>query len=649
MRLLALLMLCCTGCATTSKLSTDWLTPAQLAHDATKYADDAAVVLYRGDRYLLETASQNSTEFLRHVAVAVLREGGFDLAEVRIPFSTQQELIVLKARVLQPDGTVHEVPAREFLADTNGKGERDTQAKFFRFPDVRIGSVLEYVWVVRTPWVIGAEDQDTLGSFPVKAYDFELVGSRRLVLETIEYNSTQPIEVTTLSDGRHRLRFSLVDLPPREPEQWTPHWTFTEPRWAWRVVGYKESVQVTNNWYRDWTDIVEGFARRAFAESKLMEGLTARPDLSKCADARCKVTVATDWVREKTSTLGVDSNRELKLADAFQSGKASAKERALLLRKVLEEAGVEARLAFTTQLLARQTTQSFPEWDQFDRLLVHVPAQPSIPRPLTVEMEAEYCAAGQLSPTVEGQPAFVFWMEGGTVGEGVVHGEWITLQGEPTVAAQRRDVHAARIEADGALVDEHEMVVEGELSEPWQQNHLHWRARDFTNDMAARAKTVSPLAKAENARWLPCDRLVGRCGYALTMKAPHYAVRDGATWLVPLKLLTRLYEVFDVRERRHEVHIPASVGPIEETIELAAPPGFHATRLPDTVTEKAPGLSVRITAERTKTGVRVTRRITLTPGRYPKEDYAKMRETLERFQAVRNTVLSFEPDAPSGN
>lgn len=644
MRAAPLVLVLVSGCATTSQLSADWLPPEQLVFDAAKYPDDAAVVLYRADRFLLETAGAHFSEQLRHVAVVIQREGGFDLAEVKIPFGTQQEMVVLKARVVQPDGTSKEISARDVLVDTNGKGERDTQAKFFRFPDVRIGSVLEYVWVVRTPWVLGAADQDTLGEFPVKAYDFELVGSRKLVLETIEYNSTQPIDVAELNDGRHRLRFSLRDLPPREPEQWMPHWTFTEPRWAWRVLGYKSSTLVTDNWYREWSDIVESFARRAFLDSTTFEGLTARPDLSKCADAQCKVTAATDWIRQKTSTLGVATDRQFKLGEAFQSAKASNFERAMILRKVLEEAGVDARLAFTTQLLARQTARTFPEWEQFDRLLVYLPAQPSIPRPVAIELEAEYCAAGTLSPTVVGQPAFVFWMEGGAVGEGEAKGEWVTLDGAPGVQPQRRDTHVARLEADGTLVDDHEMAVEGELSEPWQKNHLSWRTRDFERDMKQRAAAVSPLTRSLNPRWTDCDRLKGRCGYALTMKASHYAVRDGASWLVPLTMLTSLYEVFDVHDRRHEVHIGGGVGPVEETLELQAPPGFHATQVPDTVTENVPGMSVRITAERTKTGIRLVRRVSLTPGSYPKAAYPKLRDTLERFQSVRNTVLTFEPD-----
>ncbi len=644
MKRLLLPLLLSSGCATTSALSTDWLTKEQLTWDASKYPDDAAVVLYRADRTLLETIGNDSSEVLRHEAIAIQKEGGFDVAEVRIPFNTRQQLIVLKARVLQPDGTVREVQARDVLVDTNGKGERDTQAKFFRFPDLRIGSIVEYVWVVRTPWVIGADDQDTLGPWPVREYEFELTGSRQLVFETIEYNSQQPIDVTTMNDGRHRLRFSLKDLPPREPEQWMPHWTFTEPRWAWRILGYKASSLITNNWFRTWPDIVESFGRRAWTDRTLFSGLKDRPDFSRCTDARCKVDVATNWVREKTTTVGVDSNREIDLAEAWKSGKASARERAMILRWVLAEAGVEAQFAFTTAGLSRQTAQSFPEWDQFNRLHVWVPAQPSIPRPIAIELEAEYCKAGQLSPQVQGQNAFVFWFTGGTVGSGESHGEWTRLDGEEAVGNVERYTHHARLDESGTLFDDVEHRGEGEASEPLQRTKQNTHGREFTRLFDNIAGQISALTHHDKERWLECDRLTGRCGKAWSVRAPRYAVKDGKSWLVPLTALHSLYETFDASTRKHDLHIRAGAGVVEESFELDAPPGFHVAQLPDTLNESGPGVSVRIVAERTKTGVRLSRRVSLSPGAYSKETYGRVRATFGHFQALRNTLLQFDPD-----
>lgn len=649
---LLLLAVFAQGCATTSALDSSFLPRETLTWDSTKYPDDAAVVLYRADRYLLNTTNDHletwadvrTSEVLRHVAIAVLKEGGFGQAEVKIPYRKNQELVVLKARVLQPDGTVRELDPREMLSDTNGKGEQDVQGRFFRFPDVRVGSVLEYVSLIRYPFVISAEDQDTLGSFPVRQYDFELTGARPLVLEAIKYNSTRPIEVTRLDDGRHRIRFSLRDLAPPPEEPWAPHWTFTEPRWAFRVVALK-SGQTPRNWLRNWEDVTVPFARRVYLEPEAYAGFTDRPDLSRCADVRCRVETATNWVREKTSTLGVGKNRELPLAEAFKTGKASARERAMAVRKILEEAGVEAKLALLTDAHSRQTARSFPEWAQFNRAVVYVPAQPpALPRPIVVDLEAEYCAPGELPPQVKDQPGFVFWMEGGTVGAGEGRGEWVTLEGPACRAPVGREVHRAKVTADGTMIDVLEVWGEGERSEPRQREQKDWSERELARQGNRRSAEVSPVGGAADARWLECDRLKGVCGRTVTLIAEHFAVRDGRNWLVPLTMLSSLYEHIDAEQRLQDLVVDPAWGVTEEIIELEGPPGFHVGRLPDAVAASGPGVSMRVVAEKTKQGVRLSRRISLSPGLYPVSDYERMRPVLEAFRALRQTVLTFEPD-----
>ncbi len=639
-----LVALVASSCASSSRLKVAFLAKEQLAFDKEKYQDDAAVVLHRADRTLLQT-NPGATELMRHAAIAILKEGGFDLADVKIPFSARQELVTLIARVVQPDGSVREVEARDILSDTNAKGERDTKAKFFRFPDVQVGSVLEYAYVVKAPWIVGYDDQDTLGEFPVRHYDFELTGSRLLPLEAVEYNSTRPIEVTTLNDGSNRLRFSLDDLPPRPKEEWAPNWTFTEPRWAWRVLGYKESTQITTDWFRNWQDVVERVARDAWIEPAPFAGFSAWPDLSACADAACKVTKATEWIQEKTSTLHVDTNRQLPLAEAFTSGHASAKERALLLRAALGRAGVEAQLLYTTELASRQTRRSFPELEQFNRLLVWIPAQPSIPRPLPIDLEEEYCRPGQLPLAVNKQPGFVFWMMGGVVGQGEAQGEWITLDAEPCLAPLERDTHQAMLLDDGTLVDVVEVKTEGDTSESWQLGQRDWTAREFRKEIVGRALSVSRLASPSDWKWRTCDRRLGRCDLTFTVTAPRFAVKDGRSWVVPLSVLTSFFaSTFNEEQRTQAVHLAAERGVVEETLELDVPKGFHPVTLPDVVMDATPGVSVRMVAERSPRGVRITRRLAFSPGIYDQAQYPKLRAVLEKFQSYRKTVLQFDPD-----
>lgn len=105
-----------------------------------------------------------------------------------------------------------------------------------------------------------------------------------------------------------------------------------------------------------------------------------------------------------------------------------------------------------------------------------------------------------------------------------------------------------------------------------------------------------------------------------------------------------LYEWFDHEQRHQPLAILPQWGVTEETLEFEAPPGYYVARLPDSISASVPGASIRIVAERSGLGVRLTRRVSLTSGLYPVADYPKLRKTFERFLAVRNTLLVFERD-----
>jgi hypothetical protein len=400
---------------------------------------------------------------------------------------------------------------------------------------------------------------------------------------------------------------------------------------------------ITNDWFRTWADVVEGLARRAWVDPQTFAGLTARPDLSSCRDAACKIELTTRWIREKTTTLGVDTNRESKLSEAFDSGRASAKERALIVRRVLEEAGVDARLAFTTARLARQTAESFPEFEQFDRLLVWIPAQSSVPRAFAIDLEPEYLEAGRLPPRVQGQRAFVFWEAGSAIGRPDTRGEWVTLDGADPGPQLQRIVHHAKLDAEGALVDEAALEARGEWAESWQRRHRDSAQRALQETLDHKATATSPLARYEAERWTECSGLKGVCGLSWTMRTPKFAARDGKAWLVPLRVLDEAYEYFPARARRHDLHVTTD-GFFEEVLELDAPPGFHVAQLPDPISASGAGVSVRVVAERTKTGVRLSRRSSFTCSSQPAADYPKFRAALAPFLALRNSVLQFDPD-----
>ena len=550
MRALVLGALLAAGCATTGKA--DFLSAKALEFDRSKYPDDAALVLYRSDHTeLIEEGSEDYTHNARHEVIAILGEGGFDLAEVRIPLWQKWTLKHFNARVVQPDGTQQTFDGAQMLTDTGGKGDYDASAKFFRFPDVRVGSVLEYSWLVESPGLWSSDDQDTLGTFPVKRYEFELTAPKTLVLETIEFNGGSPIEVRTLGDGRHALRFELENLPPRRDADFAPHWTFTEPRWAWRAVAYK-SRGFKTDWLRDWKDVVESRGKAFFVEGKLEKDLTVPLDVSGCADLKCKVDRAMALLVARTTTHGVKWNREEKLASALESGKASVVERALLLKFLLAREGVDVWLGYGTGRVSQQTSPTFPRLAQFDHLFVHLPAQRGLDQAVTVDPSCDYCAFGQLPARYLSTPVYVFKTKPELSQVDTV-GRWVNAAENDPPPSRFTVTHQATLEADGTVSDAMSVRTTGTTADDYRERERTWTAKKTKQSEQAVLARVSPLAAVQSVKWSTCD--AAGCGWDTRVSFAREASADGARWLVPTTVLRPLWEgFFESPKREVDVH-----------------------------------------------------------------------------------------------
>lgn len=629
-------LLVLSGCAT---VGSGTFVPAEtLRFERAKYADDAAVVLHRQDRTQLVLENNDAyTRASRHEVIAVLAEGGLELAEVRVPFNATWKFLGFKARVVRPDGTARELGVDALLSDTSGKGERDANARFFRFPDVSVGCVLEYMWTIEAPSLWWYDDQDTLGSFPVRHYDFELTASKEIVLETIELNGGAPIQVRTGNDGSHTLKFELEDLPPRRKVDAAPHWTFTEPRWAWRIVAFNWRAY-TDDALRNWNDVVNGNGRNFFTEGKLQDDFDVRLDAKGCGDAGCLAQRAVDLVKEKTSTWSVKWNRAENLARAWASGKASSVERALMVKSLLEAQGLDVWLAYGTGRLNQQTLPSFPNVGQFDRLFAYVPAQRGLKSPLFLDVTCDACKAGELAPEYANTSLYVFKTTT-TLGKAKTKGRW---ERAPDVAPPGGMVmkHAAVLDPSGRLDDEVVLVIRGaEAAETVERHraapHRLWEREDEF------ARRSSPLADLASAKWTSCTS--ARCEWTTRLGYENEASRDGSRWLVPTSFLRPSWEeMYLPTERTVDVHLHKPTH-FEEIAELKVPDELELVSVPPAQKVGPAGFRVEVAWERIPGGVRITRRLLQDVTELPKEKYGELRAAVEAFRRARREVLVFAP------
>lgn len=633
----ALLVLVLSGCAT--QRAAHFVDDATLKFDASRYADDAAVVLLREDRTNLVSGNIDHTVYSRHEVIAVLGEGGQWLGQVKIPFNSKWTFADFSARIIRPDGTKEVFTDTALLSDTSGKGEHDSNARFFKFPNVSVGCILEYDWSIDAPGTWNGDEQDTLGNYPVKQYRFELTASKPLQLDTIEMNGTAPIEVRTGGDGTHTLRFELRDLPARSDGDATPHWTFTEPRWAWRVLGYK-SMSVTYDWVRDWHDAVAGKGNAFFTEGKLQRGFDVRLETSECKGAVCWAERALQLVKKQTVTRGVDWNRTENLNDAWKSGKASEVERALMVRELLVAQGLDVWLAYGTGKLNRQAMPTFPNLSQFDRLFVYVPIQRGVQQAMTLDPACNACTATQTDAAYVGVPLYVFKTTA-PLGKNVTEGRWERPWLDPAPSSYRI-VHTAKLVSNGGPYGDifDELTVEGRGPEAADDVEHHSSSKfDLMSDSRSRARGSSPTAEVEAADWDPCNDQV--CGWHVRVKYPAEALKDGDRFLVPTTFLRGSLEEYLLSNTRQvDLHFKAP-DHFEEVAELRVPEYLKLVSVPAPVSLSVDGLKVEVKFEPTPNGVRITRQYAHDVLSISKDRYESVQAAVEAFRRARREVLVF--------
>jgi hypothetical protein len=618
-------------------LRAEYLPLETLRYDAQKYSEAEAVVLYRADKkYLSNDNNERFTHTLHHEAVAVLKDSGKDVAEVSIPFWANSKVVALIARIIQPDGTVRELTNDLFLSENNGKGTNSINGRYFRFPDVRVGSILEYVSIVESPNVHGSGEQAPVGAHPVRQYVFELTASKPYVLEAKEYNSTYPIEVRSLVSGKHELFCDIRDLPRRKPEKFEPHPSFTNHRWAYRIVASKYTI--TYDYYRDWDDVVESTARELLKEPKTRAGFNLEIDEKNC-DANCKVKRALDLVHAKVTNTEGDWDSNHALQDVLESGKGSLSDKANMLQTLLTSADVKAQLAFGTDSLSRMLDRDFPALSQLNHTFVFIPKQAEIAQDLYIDVTCLSCQPGQLRSRhsniqvlhiddINDDDAFVSWH--------------LTPSNNRAEDSNFAWNHEFKIDESGSLLGRSALNETGlwaETMKDWRNRHTN---EELRKDLEDTARNSLGQTRVQMARHSNCDA-VDRCGLEFERTAENYAAKGPGALFVPLSaLVTQFGHTFDEETRREDIHFGTEAYVIDEASEFVVPEGYVLKDAPATISAKTDGLVATFSFEKSPRGARVKRRIQVDLVPHRAAEYPDVQKVIKLFEEARSHVLTFE-------
>jgi|GEM_PF-2800352 len=616
---------------------------------AAEYPSASMVLVTRESKVTTsaDTPAFTVTRLERHDIVAVLRD---ELKYVwfAVPASADDKLVSMKARIVDPRGQATEVTPEPFVGDVadlqleseSGKLEY----KFFRFPKVEVGSLIEYVYATESPGAVFSKNEKISLEVPILHFHLELSISKNADYAYRLHNVDGAFRAS--SDGdMSKITLDLYNIKAAVREPFSPPWSAVEPWWAYRLnhidwpggKHYSASRQVV---FDSWASTMKKLALSLYVDNDTYyKGAPLKIDVRACkGDVHCIVDHAMSFVRDKTELTELSRfiTGARSMTDVLRSGKANNFEKALLLWGVLKASHVTSYFGLAQRDLRLKFENDFPRPIQFDHLIVVVPQQAGIAAPLVLDPACEHCAVGQVLASVEGHDMLVLEGKPQLTTDIDLRVELVPVKSSSAPATGWRRQHDVKIDQAGTLNGRMKETLYGLEA---VEAHLGKAPKEAANDLRGRDKRTL----LRNVVPQTCDRLHGECHLEVDYSVVSYAAVDGDSLTVPLTFMASDWDTrFRSATREHDVFIRYP-SPEEEILTFHLPAGYEAVDLPPSRKQSTPFADFELEVTSAPGVVTVRRAVTGHPGIYPKADYSAYAVAVSSFGATRRLVFRAKP------
>ncbi|HFE53817.1 MAG TPA: DUF3857 domain-containing protein, partial [Bacteroidetes bacterium] len=234
----------------------------------------AVIVLDEAEMDVLSGSQLPLSIFERHRVIKILDCRGLRYANVVIPYDSKSRVEKIQARTISPDGRITELESKDIF-DVSLYPQyiwySDQRAKIFAFPNVEVGSILEYRYSMTIgnltfwhSWVFQADD-------PVLLSRFKLVSPAEWDVDYKVYGMDVKPEVRKAPKGfRSTYVWTARNVSPLKPEFGMPPLRECTARLAIAPAGMK-SWRDVGKWYGD---LIQPQMKADQAISQLVERLT---------------------------------------------------------------------------------------------------------------------------------------------------------------------------------------------------------------------------------------------------------------------------------------------------------------------------------------------------------------------------------------
>lgn len=547
---------------------------------------DAAIQLYFS--YYKDDQEEFVSVYRR---IKILNEAGrTKYAEVEIRLGPGESLKEVKARTIHPDGTSVDFKG-QILEKTIVKARGiKYAARVFALPDVSVGSIVEYRWLISLPRRVVSE----ISEWPVQSDLFTLKEDLRfrpfqgLVMTDLEWKSAMPqsrVAYAYLNQVDMRvpqkkagnlMELELENVPPFDAEEYMPPAADYRPTVLF-YYGGREAASPERFW-AEWQKVIAQYVEKFTASSQEIQDAAAQaignetdPEnklrkLYARAQQIRNLSYERERSREENKKENIKNNTTVR--EVLQRGYGTSWEIDAVFVALARAAGFDADMLGVTDRRERSFNKMVLSLSLLDgeAALVQVNDKEVVLDPGT-----KFCPFGMLPWKRTSTQALRFSKKAGSD---------FTTTPPPDVSPMHR---SARVDlsADGTIKGEVSVELRG-------QEALEHRLEALDTDEAGRRKSLEDEVRA----WLPKGsvvKVVDSSGWAteetpliahFDIEVPEYASVAGKRLVAPAFLFSTLQKnMFTHDDRRYPIAFPY---PFEESDEITMklPSGYWLEQPP---------------------------------------------------------------------
>lgn len=336
---------------------------------------EAMILFETGEEYC-SILSDVNFELVRHVRIKILNDKGLDHANVKIrylSFKGLQKVKNFSAQTYNLDEAGNIVVSKvDKSAIFDKKITKRIAEQVFSFPNVKVGSVIEYKYTLDGSW----EDWYFQHSIPVKKSRYVVDFPSELEVNSVAYGQL-PVQAKTTEKGSRVIKtFNMTDIPALRDEPFIS----CEDDYLQRVETELIAINAPSRRYsltKNWLQIIKDLMEDEDFGIQIKKNIPRTDDLDALLKTLKspydKMVAIHHYVRKNMTWDGIYSIWAMDgVRSAWKDKKGTAGEINMILVNLLKDAGLNAYPILVSTRSNGRVITTKPDWKQFDKVMAYV-------------------------------------------------------------------------------------------------------------------------------------------------------------------------------------------------------------------------------------------------------------------------------------